>query len=667
MNAIFPTLRRNAGLICAGAALAVPGIRALADDSAANADAFPNYESYIKISGELPSITGDGAAFASRNGLPTAGAGGIEDLQYSKDLSNSTTVNVNGHAMEGSDDYLAVLNLTNSDLGSVDVGYKRFRTFYDGVGGFFPLADQFQSWSGNSLHVDRGSFWADVKLAKADAPVFTISFHDEVRTGMKDSSEWAASINPDAVITSGALVGTAVPANTPYIAPNVMILDEHHDILEAGMTDTIGKTTETLKATLDTVSNADSRDYVKYPNSSVIADPAVTVLDDMETRRSTSFRVLDQTETEINSWMSAEIGLTYLQLSGANGGNWLTPTYSATPNAVYTAETASGIYGGSKYYDYVGNIFLKFTPTKDWLGQVGFRDESNVTSSAGGFATTTLASGSKTIAQANITTSNDLTYSHLDDHIATPEISLQYLGFDRLSLYSSYDDQIDHGNQHWINPYAASTITGAGVVTTAAASLGNTFFQEANQDYDNAKIGVNWNESSFLTIRAEVYRKDHQNRFIGENDIIGAGSTGALYVTGYTFTGAAISVIIKPLPELSFNTRYQPQQGMMSVTGNTVTGGTGYEITSGKASGQLISETADWTPSKQIYVQGNINVDYNYIQTAYPVVVVSATTNIPTPIQNANNNYITSSALCGFVLDKATDAQVQVAWSQADN
>ena len=58
---------------------------------------------------------------------------------------------------------------------------------------------------------------------------------------------------------------------------------------------------------------------------------------------------------------------------------------------------------------------------------------------------------------------------------------------------------------------------------------------------------------------------------------------------------------------------------------------------------------------------------YSYIQTAYPVVVVSGTTNIPTPIQNANNNYVSGSALCGFVLDKETDAQLQGSWQHANN
>jgi len=93
----------------------------------------------------------------------------------------------------------------------------------------------------------------------------------------------------------------------------------------------------------------------------------------------------------------------------------------------------------------------------------------------------------------------------------------------------------------------------------------------------------------------------------------------------------------------------------------------GTESTSGKAEGQMISETIDWTPTGKLYLEGNINVDYSYIQTAYPAVVVSATTNVPVPIQNANNNYVVGSALCGFVLDKLTDAQVQGSWQRANN
>jgi hypothetical protein len=667
MHTPHPLLGRIAGLIALGAAFAIPAPRAAAADSSDQADAFPSYESYIKISGQSAWINGDDAAFAAHSNTPAAGSYGIEDLLFTKDISNASTITVKGRALGGAEDYLASIDLETINVGSIEAGYKRFRTFYDGVGGFFPLANQFERLTPEQLHVDRGSFWVSAKLAKPDRPVFTISFHDEVRTGMKDSTEWAAIINPEAVIAKGALVGTALPANTPFINPNVQEMDEHHRILETGVTAAIGKTTETLKATFDWVNNVDERDYVKYPNSKVIADPTVMVQDDQEARVATTFRLLQQTETEISSWLALDVGLTYSHLSSTNGGVWLTPTYSSTANAVYTADTAADIFGGSKLDDYVGNVFLKFTPSKNWQADLGCRDEFNVVGSNGGFTTTTLATGSKTVALTSMTTSDDLTYSHFIDHTVTPEASVQYLGFDRVSLYGTVDDCIDHGTQHWINPYAATTITGAGVATMASVPVGSVFFQDANQDYDNVKIGANWNESSVLTIRAEVFRKDHQNRFIGSNDIIGTGSYGGLFVTGYNFTGVKLSVIYKPLPQLSFNTRYQPQTGDMSVTAGVANGGLAGEITSGKARGQQISESVNWTPSGQIYLQGNVNVVYNYIQTAYPIVVESATTNIATPIQNANNNYVVGSALCGFVLSKSTDAQLSWSWERANN
>jgi len=668
MDTNLSFLRRGAGLICAGAALALPGVRTSAADTPAQTDAFPTFDSYIKVSGQAPFISGDGAAFATRTGSPTAGSGGIEDLFYSKDLSKDSTVTVNGHALGGSDDYLANFKLTTSDVGSVDAGYKSFRTFYDGVGGFFPLSDSFQRLSSEQLHVDRGSFWINATLAKPDLPVFNLSFHADTRTGQKDSTEWGAIINPNAVIVNGALSGTAPPANTPFIAPNVLNLDEHHQALDASMVATIGKVTETLKASFDWVNNNDSRGYVKYPNSSVIADPTVTVLDDQQLIKSNTFRLLNQTDIKFNPYIALNVGLTYSHQSTTNGGQWTNPSYSTTLKQVYTALYAGNIYGGAKVDDYVGNVFLKLTPNKNWLVDLGFRDEFNVISSSGGFQVTSLASAAKSTDSSNFTVANDVTQSHETDHVSTPEVSIRYLGFNKISLYATFDDRINHGNQHWINPYAASTTAGiTGVTTTATAPIGSVFFQEANQDNEDAKIGANWNASSQLTIRAEVYRKDHQNRFVGANDIIGTASYGALYVTGYTFTGVKLSVIFKPLPTLSFNTRYQPQSGMMSVTGNSVTGGLGNEITSGKMNMQTLSESVDWTPSGQFYLHGDINLVYSYLQTAYPVVTVNAAGSIPSPILNADNNYVTGSALAGFVLSKEADGQLQATYARANN
>jgi hypothetical protein len=668
MHTASTSLSRIAGLVGLGAALSLTVSLSVAADAPTNADAFPTYESYIKVTGQTAWISGDDASYAARQSTPTWGSFGIEDFNFTKDLSDATTLTVNGHALEGTDDYLATLKIDETNVGSFDMGYKRFRTFYDGVGGFFPETDRLYRLTGEQLHVDRGTFWVGATYAKPDQPVFTFSYKDDVRTGSKDSTEWAPVVNPLVTVVKNALVGNALPANAVYINPNTQILDEHHRSVEAGVTAKIGRTTETFKFTYDWVNNVDSRDYIKYPNSlGVLADPTVEVTDDLESRISNSLRLLDQTETTINDKLAVDVGLMYTHQNSTNGGTWLTPTYAAVPNAVYVAETAAAIYGTSTLYDYTGNIFLKYTPIKDLTADLGFRDESNGVGSSGGFMNTTLATGAKTVALTNINTNYELTYSHFLDHTETPELSLEYTGIRSLSLYGTFDDCIDRGTQHWVNPYIATTVTGAGVTTNTATPIGSVFFQDANQDYEDLKVGANWNASSMFTVRAEVYRKDHQNRFVGSDDIIGTGSYGGLFVTGYTFTGVKLSIIFKPFAQLSFNTRYQPQYGDMSVTAAIPNGGLGSEITSGKARGQMLSETVNWTPVSQFYVQGNVNLVYSYLQTGWPVVVVSAVTNIASPVNNADNNYVTGSALCGFVLDKQTDAQLQWAFQRADN
>ena len=678
----FPIIRR-AGFLTS-TVLFLAGVSAYAADPA-QADAFPNFESYIKISGQAASVNGDKAAFQSHTQQPSDGSVGIEDLHITKDTSKTTTVVLDGHALTGSEDYLAKVNVTKNEVGSVDVGFKRFRTFYDGVGGFFPLADQFQAMSPQSLHVDRSSFWIDTKFGKSDGPVFTLSFHDDIRTGQKDSSIWGPEVNPNAtLLTNGTVLVTTpspIPTPTPYIVPNVLSLAEHHRTLEAGLSATSGKITETLKATIDWVANVDTRYYMKYPGSkvtqtaaSLTAKPAasatyypVSVLDDQETVNSRSMRILDQVEAKISDKFSVEAGATYHHLSGIDGGLWITPAYSTTALAIYPAWSAGNILADAKVDDYVANLMLKLTPTKDWLVEAGIRDEYNVIGDKGGLTLQSLATGATSTASSNVTVTNQVTDSRETDHVVTPEASLQYLGFRNVSLYANFDKRVNRGEQHWENPWAATTTAGiTGVITTlGAAPIGSVFFQDANQDYENAKVGANWNASKAFSLRAEVFRKDHLNRFIGTSNPAITKSFGGYYYTGYTFTGLKLSAVIKATPELSFTTRYQPQSGNMSVLGNTLTGGDTTEVTSGRARTQTVSETIDWNPYRQVYVQGNINVVYSYIQTAYPVVVDSLTTNYATPIQNANNNYIVGSLLCGFVLDKQTDAQIEGTWQQA--
>ena len=114
MNAKPLHFIRSAGLV-AGAMVALSCPRlAGADKTAVSGDAFPLFDSYIKVSGQGATITGDGAAFQSRTKLPQDGGVGIEDFHYSKDTSKDVTLTIDGRALTGSEDYLAQVNWTNN-------------------------------------------------------------------------------------------------------------------------------------------------------------------------------------------------------------------------------------------------------------------------------------------------------------------------------------------------------------------------------------------------------------------------------------------------------------------------------------------------------------------------------------------------------------------------
>src|SRR3954466_16335444 len=74
-------------------------------------DAFPVFESYIKVTGQAAAISGNGAAYQTRARQPENGGAGIEDLHYSRDTKETSFV-LDGRALAGVEDYLARVSMS---------------------------------------------------------------------------------------------------------------------------------------------------------------------------------------------------------------------------------------------------------------------------------------------------------------------------------------------------------------------------------------------------------------------------------------------------------------------------------------------------------------------------------------------------------------------------
>ena len=638
MQAI-PRFFLGAASLAAAALSALSGAPAAGTDT----DAFPVFDNYLLLSGQGVRVSGDSAAFQARNWTSRSGYGGIEDYRYSKDLSNDFTLQLDGHALGITSDYLAHLNLAKSEVGSVDAGYERFRTFYDGVGGFFPLNNQWFALSYSNLHVDRSKFWVETTIALPHKPVITLKYTNELRDGMKDSTIWA-----DTDFT-GLPTGQTI-SQVRKIAPAYRQLGERHQTLEGTIKQTVGNTTIELRLLGDKVNNDDTLFATRYPGeikapSGANPNNQVRFYSD-EGIAAKTLSAEARTETILNPSLTFRTGLSYQFLNSDFTGN--RPLYTSTPTAagpvVVNTYNFLDLLGGSRAKIYTGNVGLDWKPSKDFLIQVALRGEDRYTTSAGSFSTVGLASGSTTVTGAPVLNS---IYSRVKDKVATPTADLRYTGINNLVLYASATKRMLAGDERYATPYA-----------TATPAPGSLTFNDVAEDHGNYTLGANWRASSLLTLRAEVFNKDHKNRFDGY-DV----TTGTQYVLGYDFTGVKLTATLKPLPTLSLTSRYVGQKGTMQVTSGTYSA---YD--SMDARNHTFGESLDWTPTRQFYFQGNVNVVFDDISTVYPRAGVAANgLNADAILQNAKNNYWNASALAGFVVDAATDAQVQYTFYRADN
>ena len=664
----LPSLRGVS--LMAGALLLLSGARA-ADPAS---DAFPNFDNYMKVAAIGPSISGNDAAFQRRVQQPSSGAFGIEDMFLSKDLNKDSTMAIDGHALWGTEDYLAKVLLTKNELGSFEMGYKSFRTFYDGIGGFFPLNKQWNAMTPEDLHIDRGEFWADAKLARPNLPEFEIKYVDGFRRGKKDDTIWGDSDF------------TGLPNNNPPISqvrkmvPSYRDLDEHHSELEASVKATVfGNTTARLALTWESTDNTDTFYGVRFPGEAkpFPTPPTTTLLPpaqmnnqisyhEMDGQKTDMFGIRGTTDTIFNEKLTLRVGGNYEDLTSDFSGDrpLLTTTPTTVGNIIAPSNNYLNLKGHSDVTVYSGMVALEWKPASDTFEKFGLGGEDRYTKSTGSL-TAVSSSVNTTTGVITITNSDQIFNSRVKENSLTPALDLRYTGIKNLSLYASGSKKTVSGDERYVTPYNP--------VTTPVPANGNLAMNGTSQDRLRANVGANWRTATWLELRGEVFAKDNDNDYDGY--LVRTDGYVDTYHLDYKFKGYKVTAIFRADPTLSFTTRYVYQQGLGKVKSTLVAGTTMTQpvYDSMDMTNHMIGETVDWTPSSQFYMQANLNLVFNTINTVYPRAgtLPASGANIAVDIngvlQNSNNNYFNGSLLAGAVLTKTDDLLFTVTYYKADN
>ena len=179
---------------------------------------------------------------------------GIEDLHWEPNINKDVTLKLDGRAMAGNEDYLASIELSYRDVGYIKTGYRKFRTWYDGHGGYFPPNDLFFDLYDNDFAIDRGSIWVELGLRVPKWPEITFRYERQWRDGQKDSTIWG-----DTNLTGL----TTNPARG--IVPTFLNIDETRDIFTLDLKHTIGKTEVGVGGRYETQDSDNSRNVHRRP------------------------------------------------------------------------------------------------------------------------------------------------------------------------------------------------------------------------------------------------------------------------------------------------------------------------------------------------------------------------------------------------------------------
>src|SRR5687767_6491793 len=149
-----------------------------------------DYRNWVEFGFGNTFIEGDEARFMQRAGIKRHAFGGIEDLHFEQDIGKRGLFTLDGRAIAENHDYNVRLGLSLPDTGFVRAGYREFRTWYDGSGGFFPRNDQWFELFDEKLAIDRKEAFFEAGLRMPGIPEVTVLYSYQVRDGDKNSTAW---------------------------------------------------------------------------------------------------------------------------------------------------------------------------------------------------------------------------------------------------------------------------------------------------------------------------------------------------------------------------------------------------------------------------------------------------------------------------------------------
>ncbi len=578
------------------------------------------------------STSGDRSQFQERWGRSQGVLGGLQEFHYERMFGQKGSVELDGRAMYGGQDFSMKLGVVNPDVGFLRGGFHQFTTWYDPSGGYWPRTGAAFSLY-DDFSVDRGEYWIEGGLTPPEGPMLTLKLSREYRKGMKDSLIWGDSTQ------SGTTRG---------LVPTFRELNEVRNRIEANLKHTIGKSDLGLGLRLDMVDNNDALKERRRPGEA--ANRYVTQRDVFE---SDMFNVHAFSETRLTDAVLLTTGYSYTRLntdiSGSRiyGAGFDAPYLPVYPGKQARDEGYVNLSGGSIVDQYVMNLSLRLEPAEDFVIVPSLRAEKIDTTGSSSFTENTTGGA------APFPASSALMYNARQNGFLTVTEALEarYTGFTNWVIYTRGEWSQGEG---YLQELEQDLTAGAAGVNRSTDS------ERFSQKYT---FGANWYPFRRLHFSGQYYHKlvrnDYDHLVDSTPNTAGTDRYPA-YLRQHSFQTDDFNLRAtwRPMPNVTSVTRYDYQVSGIKTFAGSLNG-----VESAQTTAHIISQNLTFVPWSRLFVQGSFSYALDATTTPSSALTGAASGLAP----DARNDYWQTSAVVTFVVDDRTDLQSSYFYYRANN
>lgn len=612
----FSPLARCAALLAGAAGLLALPARA-ADD----------YENHIELSGGYTLQSGDRPGFQRDQQLNKQGYGGVEDLLLYKYLKDDTLLTLKGHALGGNNDYLFDLNITKDEVGYVKFGYKEYRVWSDGTGGYHPANGFSLRLFDEDLHLDRANLWFEAGYTPADRLNFIFRYDYLTRKGTKTSTSWgdtALAINS---------------ANTRGLLPSFYRLDEKRHQATATLSQQDDTSRWELGARLDKGEYTNSRNENRRARETG-QDRKIT---HKEGRDYDLFMVRGSYLNKIHERLTITTAVARTTIDSTISGTRIygmdyDPVYDPLfANRQFRDEGFLDLHGETELKQTVGTINAMYQPNEKWTIVPSFRFERVDTVSVADLVETNFASN-RSADNVEILNESDKSWDNISE-----TVDVRYRGFKNVSLNFAAE---------WVQAEGDLTESLTDEPGTPAEHVAidrDTEFDRTSQKY---AATANWYFQPGATLAVQYYYKGRQNDYRSPRDsTTSTADRYPAYIANQDFETDDFNVRLswRVTPKLRSVTRVDYQKSVIRTQDIGLAFADSMELDS-----TILSQTFSYNPLSRWFVQTTAN----FVRDELTTPAVTATGAAAGRVTDSDANYWNWTVSTGYALDDGSDIYV---------